>query len=87
VPDPTVYRPVFSEGAAQLLIGLPKRRQQRLMDLAVQLAANPFVQSDYSVPDDSGRPIEHLLVEDFVFAYLIDHAAKEVRITDIEDAS
>jgi hypothetical protein len=69
------------------LISQPKRRQQRLIDLAVKLANNPFLRSDYSISDESGREIEHLLADDFVFAYWVDHASKEVRITDIEDAS
>lgn len=30
--------------------------------------------------------IEHLLIEEFVFAYWVDHAVREVRIVDIEDA-
>ncbi len=85
--DPLAYRPVFSEDAAQFLVGLPRRRQQRLVDLAVKLANNPFLRSDYSVTDESGRDIDHLLVDDFVFAYWVDHASKEVRILDIEDAS
>ncbi len=87
MPDPTSYRPVFSADATDFIVGLPKRRQQRVVLLAERLAVNPFILSDYSVPDESGRPVEHLLVEDYVFAYWIDHASKEVRITDIEDAS
>ncbi len=39
------------------------------------------------MPDADGRALEHLLIEDFVFTYWIDHAAREVRIIDIEDAS
>ena len=41
--------------------------------------------SDYSVSDESGRRIEHLLIEEFVFAFWIDHALREGRFTDIED--
>ena len=55
--------------------------------LAQTLAANPFVRSDYAVPDESGREQEHLLIEDFVFTYWLDHAGRELRVTDIEDAS
>lgn len=72
------YRSVFAEGAADFLVQLPKRRQ---------LAEHPFLHSDYRLQDESGREIEHLLIEDFVFAYWLDHAVREVRITDIEDAS
>ncbi|MBL9202655.1 MAG: hypothetical protein JNL39_19235 [Opitutaceae bacterium] len=83
----TSYSPVFAEEAAEFLLQLPRRRQRRVVALARQLAAHPFIRSDYALPDDSGRALEHLLIEDYVFAYWVDHALREVRITDIEDAS
>jgi mRNA-degrading endonuclease RelE of RelBE toxin-antitoxin system len=81
------YEPVFAEGAAEFLLHLPRRRQRRVVALAQQLATHPHVRSDYSLPDDAGRTIEHLTIEDYVFAYWLDHAAREVRIVDIDDAS
>ncbi len=82
-----VYRPVFAEGAADFLVQIPKRRRQRVLALARQLATHPHIRSDYALPDESGRQIEHLMIEDYVFAYWLDHAVREVRITDIDDAS
>ena len=81
------YRPVFAEGAAEFLLQLPKRRQKKVAGLVRQLAAHPHVRSDYSLQDESGRDIEHLMIEDYVFAYWLDHAVREIRITDIDDAS
>ena len=81
------FRLVFSEGAAEFLMQLPKRHQRRVVALARQLADHPSLRSDYWLPDDSGRKIEHLMVEDFVFAYWLDHSVRELRITDIDDAS
>jgi hypothetical protein len=81
------YEPVFAEGAADFLLQLPKRRQRHVSELVRQLAAHPLVRSDYSLPDESGRAIEHLMIEDYVFAYWLDHAQREIRITDIDDAS
>ena len=81
------YRPVFAEGAADFLLQLPKRRQKKVVALIRQLAAHPHVRSDYSLPDESDREIEHLRIEIFVFAYWLDHGAREIRITDIDDAS
>ena len=52
-----------------------------------QLAAHPHVRGDYSLRDESGREIEHLMIEDYVFAYWLDHAEREIRIADIDDAS
>ncbi len=81
------YSAVFAEGAAEFIFQLPKRRQKQVAALARQLAALPHLRSDYFLPDDSGRKVEHLMIEDYVFAYWIDHAVREVRIVDIDDAS
>lgn len=81
------YEPVFSEGVLARLLPLPRRKQRQIGQLARQLADHPFVRSDYALPDEAGRLIEHLLMGDFVFSYWLDHAAREVRITDIEDAT
>lgn len=81
------YSPCFAAEAAEFLAQLPKPRQRRALRLAQTLAANPFVRSDYAIADESGREQQHLLIEDFVFTYWLDHAARELRITDIEDAS
>jgi mRNA-degrading endonuclease RelE of RelBE toxin-antitoxin system len=81
------YRPVFSEGAADFLLQLPKSRQRKVIALARQLAEHPVMLSDYRLTDETGREIEHLLIDDYVFAYWVDHGEREVRLTDIEDAS
>jgi mRNA-degrading endonuclease RelE of RelBE toxin-antitoxin system len=81
------YRVAFSEAAAEFLLDLPRRRQRQVITLARQLAADPFLRSDYALPDEQGREIEHLLIEDYVFAYWLDHAVGELRIVDLEDAS
>ena len=60
---------------------------EKLYHLAIlTLAADPFVVSDYAVKDESGRDIDHLLVDAWVLAYWIDHAVREVRIVEIEEA-
>jgi mRNA-degrading endonuclease RelE of RelBE toxin-antitoxin system len=81
------YEPVFAERAAEFILQLPRRRQRQVVALARQLAAHPRVRSDYTLPDESGRSIDHLMIEDYVLAYWIDDAVREVRITDIDDAS
>lgn len=81
------YQPVFSEAAAEALLRFPRRRQRRVITLAHQLAARPHLRSDYRLPDDTGRAIDYLAVDDYVFAYWIDDAVREVRIVDIEDVS
>lgn len=56
------------------------------MDRAYELARDPFLESDYRIADASGRIIEHLLLDGVVFSFWIDHPAKLVMITEIEDA-
>lgn len=83
---PGPYRAVFAADVAEILLALPRARQRRALRLAAQIARNPFGQSDYSIIDSTGRSQEHVLLQDFVFVYWVDHAAREIRITDIEDA-
>jgi len=87
MPETWHYGLVFSEPAADFILALPLRRRRKVRELAGRLAFDPFVRSDYAVHDDSGRTIDHLLIDDFVFAYWLDHAAREIRIVDIDDAS
>jgi len=81
------YRLVFAEGIAEFLIQQPKRRQRQILSLARRLAEHPLIRSDYRLTHESRREIDHLLIDGYVFAYWLDHAVREIRITDIEDAS
>ena len=81
------YRPVLAEGAADFLLQPSKRRQKKVLAFIRQLAAHPHIRSDYSLPDESGREIEHLMIDAYVFAYWLDHSSREIRITDLDDAS
>lgn len=56
------------------------------MHRARELSAHPFFTSDYVEIDADGRAIEHLVTEDFVFAYWVDHAARSVLIVEVSDA-
>jgi hypothetical protein len=87
VTETSAYTPVFSAEVAEFLLGLPRKRQRRAIRLVRRLASHPFGRSDYVLPDASGRLQEHLLLEDFVFVYWLDHVTRELRITDLEDAS
>jgi hypothetical protein len=56
------------------------------MDRAHELARYPFIESDYSIVDEEGHVVDHLLVDGFVFSFWIDHAVRIVKITEIDDA-
>ena len=80
------YRPSFSDLAAEFILSLPKRRQRKVMDRAYELARDPFLESDYRLEDATGRTVEHILVDGVVFSFWVDHPARLVMISEIEDA-
>jgi hypothetical protein len=51
--------------------------------LPTSLAAHPFQVSDYREADAAGRMVGNLLCDDYLFSYWVDHASREVRITNI----
>ncbi len=77
------YTSHLSSQATAFLIGLPPRRQRQVLDLADQIALHPFQISDYQTSDAVGHAVDNLLLDDYLFTYWVDHAAKEVRITEI----
>lgn len=64
-------------------MSLSKSKQLKALDIADRIAAGPEKISDVTLHDDNGRPIESVLIEEFLFSYWIDHPVKEVRITEI----
>ena len=81
------FRPVFSDSAVAFFATLPRRRQRTLLARAQELAGDPFLQPDLKRIDDEGREIGDILIDDFLFSYWADHAARVVMIVEIEDAS
>jgi hypothetical protein len=77
------YTSHLSLPAAEMVAGLPRRKQRRVLDLADQLAIQPFEIGDYRSEDAVGHTVENLLIDGFLFTYWIDHAVREVRITEI----
>ncbi len=83
MPESPAYESQFSNSAAAFLVGLPRRKQRLVLDAAEQLARNPFRLGDYSLDDGAGRMVENLMIGEFLFSFWVDHAAQEVRITEI----
>lgn len=83
MPENSGYRSHLSLEAASFLVSLPRRRQTRVLDLADQIARQPFQIGDSQTMDAEGRTIENLLLEDYLFSFWTDHASREVRITEI----
>jgi hypothetical protein len=77
------YEPVFSAKAWEVLLACSRRRQGRIARLAHALADFPFRVGDYQTLDSTGRSLENLRIDGFVFTYWPDHGAKELRIVDL----
>lgn len=81
------YRPIVSDSAVAFFATLSRLRQRALLDRARELADDPFVIPDLRREDDDGREIGDILIDDFLFSFWVDHAAKVVMIVEVDDAS
>ena len=77
------YSCCFSTESVSFVLGLATQKQRKVLDLAEGISAAPQSIGDYQTTDASGRTIENLLIDEFLFTYRIDHAAREVQITEI----
>jgi hypothetical protein len=77
------YSCCFSTESVAFVIGLAKQKQRKVLDLAEGISSAPQSIGDYQMTDASGRTIENLLIEEFLFTYWIDHAVREVQIIEI----
>jgi hypothetical protein len=83
MPEASRYESHLSREAVAFVVGLPKRKQKIVLDLADQIARQPSHIGDYQTADSTGRPIENLRSEGFLFSFWVDHASREVRISEI----
>ncbi|AHF91084.1 hypothetical protein OPIT5_13585 [Opitutaceae bacterium TAV5] len=84
MPDRSAYKPVFTDSAVEFFVRLTKRKQRTILDRSHELAADPFLLPDFQTIDASGREISHLVIDNFIFDFWVDHAAKQVVITEID---
>jgi len=82
----TVFEPVLSSSAIGFIYSLRKAKQRKLIDLIYRMAAVPSQIGDYESIDDTGRVIQHIKIGDLIISFWADHAVKEFRIVDIEEA-
>lgn len=54
---------------------------------AARVAGDPFVVPNLRRSDEEGREIGDLLIDDFLFNFCVDHAAKVMTIVEVDDAS
>lgn len=77
------YEPVLSARAWELFGSLSRKRQQRLAKIIHQLADHPSRLGDYQTRDSTGRILENLQLDGFLFTYWADGPVNELRILDI----
>jgi hypothetical protein len=85
MPEPSAYEPVLSGQASAYLVGLSRAKQRKVIGLIFRLAEYPSQLGDYATTEAGGRAIQHLLVGEWHFSFWPDHAARELRITDIAE--
>lgn len=78
------YEAVFASAALEFFVSLGKRGQRKLLDRSHELAADPFLVPDFRSQDSTGRDISHFMVDGFVFDFWVDHAAKQVIVTNVD---
>lgn len=64
--------------------GATKRERKALLDFFDRLATNPFMESDWTVEDSTGRIHYRLAVGRYLVTFWSDHAVREVRIVKLE---
>lgn len=69
--------------AVEFIVSLTKRKQKVVLDIADGISRQPNKISDHQTKDAVGRDIENLILGEFQFTYWVDHAVKEIRITEI----
>ena len=79
------YGYALNRASCEALSGLPRRSRERLLGFFRHLAENPFAPGDNREFDEQGIPVEVMLVHDqFLVSWRADHAAKEVRVVEVE---
>ncbi len=70
----------------EFLERLPRKEQLTIRKRFLQIRDFPHNHSDYSEPDNTGRPVEINIHGKFAIKYWIDHADQQVKILDIHPA-
>jgi len=80
------YTWTFARAAGVSFQGLSTARRISLLGDLDRLASHPFRDGHLRYTDTDTREIRVWVVEDLMIHYWLDHAVREVRITQIEPA-
>jgi hypothetical protein len=70
----------------EFLEALPRRERLLLRNRFVAIRTQPREHSDYSEPDDTGRPIDIHICGRFAIKYWEDHADRHIKILEVHPA-
>ena len=80
------YNPYFSEPAFDFLYSLEDADSQMVMLEIRFLGNNPSRESHFTELDNTGREIQGIISGNYCIVYWVDHAVKEIKITEIRYA-
>ena len=82
--DLSRFRVVYEEEASEFVMAQSKRKRRKLADICYAIAAVPFADPDYVLPDADGRSISHVETEGYVVSYWVDAPVKRIVVVEIE---
>ena len=78
------YQPAYSEAALEALLAADAEQRATTRAAVLRLCRTPGRAGDYRQPDETGRMMKVVLIDEVVVTFWVDHAVREVRITAIE---
>jgi len=75
---------VYEEEAVGYIVAQGRRKSRKIAEIAFAIAASPFAEPDYVLPDGDGRPIAHVATDGYVISYWVDAPVKRIVIVEIE---
>jgi mRNA-degrading endonuclease RelE of RelBE toxin-antitoxin system len=80
------YRVLIAKEVIASLANFSRREKQRVTQFFETLADDPYRAGDYVEQDETGRPIQVLVVGKIALWFWSDHAVKEVKVLDLKSA-
>ena len=78
------WRLVFDEEAFEYLLSRRARERNLLIGFLTKLKADPYQEPEYTINDDTGRPLQVKTFRPYLITYWLDHSVLEVRVLEIE---
>jgi len=80
------YRLLIDYEVIEFLETLPRRERLLLRNRFAAIRGQPRAHSDYTEPDDTGRPIDIHICGKFAIKYWEDHADRHIKILEVHPA-